>query len=549
MVTGRSSRRAPWLRPWTDARVLHDSDDVLVVDKPPGVVVHGGDAARPGDVVARLRARLEDQGRDTYLGTHQRLDKEASGVLFFTRNRDVNAAVAREMEAHASERVYTAIVAGTPPPEAALEHRLHVERGRAIIEPVGSPRGKLARATCRLIEQSGPRARVELRPETGRMHQLRAQLAACGTPIVGDSLYGGPPAPRLLLHCHRLELASLDLAAFAPVPRCFDRALDPTLAMPTGDELRALVADAAARRWPLPADVTAYRLLNGEGDLLPGVVADAYQDWIALSIERSQTAKPVADALLDLGARGVYLKVRARADLRKMDQQELAPDTPLLGEPASAEQEVSDGCGRYLVDLGAGLSTGLFVDQRENRERLRSWAVQARVLNLFCYTGAFTVAAALAGARRSVSVDLSGRALQRAAANLTLNGVTLGPHALVKADAMGWLERAVKKPERFDLIVLDPPSFGSAGKDTFSIEKDLPRAVELCARLLAPEGRLLVVTNHRKTSQKKLRRLTHHALAAAGRRARQLKDLAPPLDCPVPPGSAPHTKSLVAQVD
>ncbi|MFO0571165.1 MAG: pseudouridine synthase [Polyangiaceae bacterium] len=85
--------------PWRATRVLEHDHDVLVVDKPPGIVVHGGDEALGDDVVGRLRAWLEGRGEDGYLGVHQRLDKDASGVLFFTRRRELNAAVARDMEA------------------------------------------------------------------------------------------------------------------------------------------------------------------------------------------------------------------------------------------------------------------------------------------------------------------------------------------------------------------------------------------------------------------------------------------------------------------
>ncbi len=161
---------------WNDARVVVLDDDLLVVDKPSGIAVHGGDERLGDDVVRRLSRWLGERGEHDYLGVHQRLDKDASGVLFFTRRRGMNAEIARLMESHAARRVYVAAVSDPGlPAEGAFEHRLAMTR--AAVRASSQRGGQHARARYRVLRRNAGRALVELEPETGRTHQLRVQLS------------------------------------------------------------------------------------------------------------------------------------------------------------------------------------------------------------------------------------------------------------------------------------------------------------------------------------------------------------------------------------
>jgi 23S rRNA (cytosine1962-C5)-methyltransferase len=542
----------PLAEPWLDARVLACDRELLVVDKPPGIVVHGGDEERGDDVVHRLRSWLGARGEDSYLGVHQRLDKDASGVLLLTRRRESNRAVAEEMEGHGAEKDYLAVVSGRRLDDAGrFEHRLeHVRGDKTHVVAQG---GQLARARYRVLARRGARMLIELRPETGRTHQLRAQLAAAGAPIVGDRLYGGEPGLRLCLHARALALPSLGRRFEAPAPPVFARELaGDSDALGSTVELAGALTDAAVLRWSLFRRGSAFRLANAAGDGVPGVTLDRYGDFgvLSLSSEAAITrSRELAQIALALGARGVYLKLHERGDLRHLDASALAPPEPVAGEPAPAALGVHEGDLRFEVRLGDGLSTGLFLDQRENRALLRQLSAGCRVLNLFSYTCSFSVAAGRGGASEVVSVDLSAPALERGRSAFVSNGLDPKRHRFVRADCITWLRRARRKGERFELIVLDPPSFGTRGKrSTFDVASGYVALAADALGLLVPGGHLLAVTNHRKTSRARLRRMLHDAARSAGRGVSQLKDLPTPIDFPTAPGHPEATKSLLLRV-
>jgi 23S rRNA (cytosine1962-C5)-methyltransferase len=424
-----------------------------------------------------------------------------------------------------------------------LEHRLLTERGASRVVRHG---GAAARSIARLRERHGARALVELRPETGKTHQLRVQLSHEGAPVAGDGAYGGDPAPRLLLHA--LELV-LDAERFeAPLPSGFStwvRGERPALG--SDAELGARLEDAAVLRAPLARSSDAYRLANELGDELPGVVLDRYGDFAVLNVtsaDGERRARWLAEFLVERGARGVYLTVRERGPTN--ERTGTARHGPLAGEEAPERLVVTEYGMRFVVELGRGVQTGLFVDQRDNRRRVRELAGGGRVLNLFSYTSSFGVAAALGGAARVVNVDVSRRALEVSRDNFRENGIDPRAHGFEQDDALEWLSRAEKRRERFDIVVLDPPSFATkGGRGVFRVSEHYGVAAERALRVLAPGGRLLAVTNHRKTSLGALRRVLREAAARANVSVRQLKDLPPGLDCPEGPDGPVPSKSLL----
>jgi 23S rRNA (cytosine1962-C5)-methyltransferase len=166
---------------------------------------------------------------------------------------------------------------------------------------------------------------------------------------------------------------------------------------------------------------------------------------------------------------------------------------------ATDEFEVHEGGLRFLVNLDSYLDTGLFLDHRKTRGLVRELAAGRRFLNLFSYTGSFTVYAAAGGAVDSESVDLSNTYLEWAGRNLRLNDDDLARHQFVRADAFAYLEGAARARKRFDLIVLDPPSFSNSKRmqDVLDVQRDHPRLIAGCMQLLSTRGELVFSTNRR----------------------------------------------------
>jgi 23S rRNA (cytosine1962-C5)-methyltransferase len=195
-----------------------------------------------------------------------------------------------------------------------------------------------------------------------------------------------------------------------------------------------------------------------------------------------------AAAALDLPLTSVTLKLRERRGAG--DQHE---KTGRAGSSFMVEEQGR----RFLVNLEAYLDTGLFLDHRTTRAMVAAESSGRRFLNLFCYTGSFTVYAATAGASASVSVDLSNTYLDWARQNFVLNGLDPARHSLLRADVLRWLPEADARGERFDLVVLDPPvlSRSKAMLDSLDVQRDHAQLIAGCARLMRPGGVLYFSTN------------------------------------------------------
>lgn len=600
--------------------MLFEDADVIAVHKPAGVSSQAADPERPDDVVTRLHAFLAARdGRAAYLGVHQRLDRDTSGVMLFTKRAELNAAVAAQLEKRTIEKRYLAGVVDWRGPKRttlvdmlapADDGRMQVVRDadkRGPRAPRRGPGPEPRRASAvravthvTLKETRGPRALLELVLETGRTHQARVQLAHAGAPIAGDPMYRGAPAPRLLLHAASLAFdhprTKKRITVKDPLADFAGWLAKGDLGFSIYDDAKAL-ADALAlaveRRWrlgrsgdrePEERRTTAFRLVNEEGDALPGLAVDVYDGHLVAQLYASEEwdvagrRDRVLDALDALGFDGVYLKVRPKqanvlVDTRRED---VAPKAPVRGAPASSSPFVVYEEGvPFLARLDDGLSTGIFLDQRLNRRALREAARGARVANLFAYTCAFSIAAARGGAKQTVSVDASLLALERGREGFAAAGLPLakaaGPapsgsapsaksplttstpapsapapaHAFVGEDAFAWLARAAKKGERFDVVVLDPPSYSSTKKRRFVAETDYGDLVALACAIAAPGGRIIACCNHRKLARAKLRRLVHEGVRAAKREVVQLKDLPDAPDFPPALGRDVHMKSLL----
>jgi 23S rRNA (cytosine1962-C5)-methyltransferase len=242
------------------------------------------------------------------------------------------------------------------------------------------------------------------------------------------------------------------------------------------------------------AQTDAFRWIHGEADHLPGLHVDLYGAVAAVRADGAGARafyRELPERLaMAARARGLTLTavVERKRDGAKTDAG--AGAVTLAGALPEGELEVRENGVRFGVDLGRGQKGGLFLDQRDNRARVRTLAAGARVLNLFGYTGGFSITAALGGAVLTTTVDVAAPAIAAARRNFERNGLPLAAAELHAEDAFAFLERAAAAGTRWDLVISDPPSFAPSERTLPAALHAYERLHRLAAAVTAPDGTL-----------------------------------------------------------
>jgi 23S rRNA (cytosine1962-C5)-methyltransferase len=254
------------------------------------------------------------------------------------------------------------------------------------------------------------------------------------------------------------------------------------------------VERALAVRKRLAVASTGVRLIHGEADGLPGLIVDRYADTLVaqfLSAGTERWKATIADALC--AATGcTRLYERSDSGVRALEG--LEPVTGWLRGEGTTAVEIQEHGWRLTLDVEEGHKTGYYLDQRDNRKRFADMVQRfqcQRVLNAYCYTGGFSIAALAGGAAKVVSVDSSQPALERVKAHVQLNGFDSARSDVVQADVNAYLREALKSGDRFDAIVLDPPKFAPTAAHAERAARAYKDINRLALKLLAPGGLLL----------------------------------------------------------
>ena len=279
------------------------------------------------------------------------------------------------------------------------------------------------------------------------------------------------------------------------------------------------------------------RLVNGPGDNLSGFVLDSYGSTLILSLESWAFADLVDynlhKVMATLKPEHIILKIREKG--RKLKGK--IPERALLGMPMKGKIRVQESGVSYLVQPMGSLDTGLFFDLRGARKEFSLNAKDQSVLNLFSYTAAFSLAAAMGGARRVVSVDTSPECHKWARENFQLNN--FDPEAerfrFIKDNVFHYIEKLVKRSETYDRIILDPPVRSIAGTGRFFLKSYLHKLVASCLRILSPKGRLIVTDNTMQGTVNKLTQQINKGSETAGIPCSIIKTFEPEPDFPVHP--------------
>jgi len=287
----------------------------------------------------------------------------------------------------------------------------------------------------------------------------------------------------------------------------------------------------------LPGPDHAYRLVHGAGDGLPGFACDvlgetaivyAYGDGLRA------LAKTLADAIV-----GFARLSGAVVKLRGGDPSSVPQD--IVGKAPRERAIVTEHGVPFEVHPLAGLNVGLFTDMREHRRGLARFAGGARVLNLFSYTGALSVACARAGAASVTSVDTSPGVAAWARGNFARSGLTGDRWRFETGDAVRFLQRAARDRERYDLVLVDPPTFSTARGSPWALERDYPDLVAKAAAVIPADGLLWLAANSHELAS--LAKLAHKGLRAAGRGAAILEQGGLPPEYPTL-AAQPHDRYL-----
>ena len=326
-------------------------------------------------------------------------------------------------------------------------------------------------------------------------------------------------------------------------------------------------------------DNTAFRLVHGEGDFLPGLVVDIYGSTAVMQahspgmhLDRRMIAEAVCQESHGI-VKAVYYKsentLPFKAGLNPKDGY-LLNDNILLDEPigdkahlsqdkdytenhpatdaASSGQAVLENGIRFYPNWIEGQKTGFFVDQRDNRALVEHYAADQHVLNMFCYTGGFSLYALRGGAKEVVSVDSSAKAIELTRKNVALNFGECSRHQALAEDAFEHLQRMDR---HFDLIILDPPAFAKHQKVLHQALQGYRRLNALAFKKIAPNGILFTFSCSQAVSREDFRLAVFSAAAQSGRKVRILHQLTQPADHPVsiyhPEGE--YLKGLVLSVE
>lgn len=276
---------------------------------------------------------------------------------------------------------------------------------------------------------------------------------------------------------------------------------------------------------------TAYRLFNGEGDGLPGLVCDIYAGHAVLATD-GEGANQFWDA--PAIARWLNQRLGIESVLLKSRSTQGKSISPVFGSTPEEPVDFTENGVKFSADLLHGQKTGFYLDQRDNRHRIRQLARGKRVLNVFGYTGGFSVYAGLGGAAEVTTADQAQPALEAAEAHWVQNGMDPAQHHTAPGDAFEFLKTAVKQNQQWDLVILDPPSFAPSEAALPQAKQAYTRLIEMGAKLTSSGGLLAAASCSSHVDRAMFLQIIEQSISQARRKATLLGIHGQPADHPAP---------------
>ena len=299
------------------------------------------------------------------------------------------------------------------------------------------------------------------------------------------------------------------------------------------DFFESSIGAALARRqkpYLIDPNTTAFRVFNGEGDGIGGLTIDYFDGFFLVSwySEGIYSMKHYVYSVFDkiMNYKGIYEKKRFDTKGQYIDQ-----DDFVQGEQGDFPIIVKESGMNFAVNLNDGAMTGIFLDQRDMRKAIRDKYSEGRnVLNTFSYTGAFSVAAMLGGAAKTTSVDLAQRSLAKTIEQFSVNNIDYEQQDIKVMDVFDYFRYAKRNELKFDLVILDPPSFARSKKYTFSTAKDYPALLMDAIAITEKNGIIVASTNNASFGMKRFKTFIETAFKDAGSRYKILEESTLPRD-------------------
>ena len=525
--------------------ILFEDDHLLVVNKPAGWNTHAPAPHAGEGIYEWLRHR---EPRWENLAIIQRLDKETSGVIVFSKTALANRSLTQQFTDRSIKKKYILLTDRSVPREKLTVVSTLKRAGEKYIIQAFHPGADRAETRFQVLKKVEDGTLVSAEPLTGRTHQIRVHAAANGFPIMGDVLYGGTPARRLCLHATSIEFRQPETTK----PVKFEA--EPDFSADSRRQLRAAAIDAR--------ETNAHRLIHGAADGSPGWYVDRLGEFLLSQSESelTQSREMILQRLAsDCGARAAYHKILNR-HVRQTSARDVSP-TRVIGDEAPEEFVIRENTLSFRLSFREGYSVGLFLDQRDNRRRFLTGHVaagfslfarpanQCEVLNTFAYTCGFSVCAARSGARVT-SLDLSRKYLDWGRRNSALNDLDPAAHDFIYGDTFDWLRRLAKKQRLFDAVILDPPTFSQSREHgAFRAERDYGALAQAALGVLRPGGTLFASTNAAALKPEEFLEKLTEAVARAGRKILKQHYVPQPPDFPITRAEPAYLKTVWLQLE
>ena len=471
-------------------RHLDSSEEMSIVyiDKPEGITTHQSETNDWGIV----EFIAQKTGQPLYV--IHRLDKETSGILLAATNPETARIISEKFQKNEIKKKYLFLTDRSVKDEY-YKCTSHIEKNKnSFISHNDKPVN--AETEFKLLWKAGNLSLWNALPKTGKSHQIRLHAEALGIPILGDHVHNGTPWMRMCLHADQITVDE----TFSSLPPWWslkdNSEIIANSISKSANQLLPLLKNSHEKRCRLKINENScYRMSHTESkDFTIDLYGDtAWVNWYNEFAPNQQQLEIFSS---------FFRSINKSLFIRHMVDRGKNPNTDTSWSFGSITPSwiARENNLQYELRTQQGLSAGLFLDQKSNRKWVALQSQGLKVLNLFSYTCGFSVAAAANGAKEVCSVDASQNFLDWGKKNFVINNLDPARYEFWSQDCLLFLKGALKRGRKFDLIIVDPPSFGRSKDALFRLEKDWQDLLGLCLQLLEKKGRILFTTNFEKWS-------------------------------------------------